>query len=61
MDLPVVYRHFKVNLDSVGRGLAVVTAGTLFAEMGFSWTFVGKQNITSNVRFAVFYIVLKVR
>ena len=50
-----------MNLDSVGRGLAVVTAGTLFAEMGFSWTFVGKQNITTNVRFEVFYIVLKVR
>ena len=45
-------------MSSVGRGLAVVTAGTLFAEMGFRWTFVGKQNITSNVRFEVFYIVL---
>ena len=45
-------------MSSVGRGLAVVTAGTLFAEVDFRWTFVGKQNITSNVRFEVFYIVL---
>ena len=45
-------------MSSVGRGLAVVTAETLFAEVDFRWTFVWKQNITSNVRFEVFYIVL---
>ena len=46
-------------MSSVGRGLAIVTAGKQFAEMGFRWTFVGKQNTTSNVRFEVVYIIFR--